>query len=149
MNLMSKHTRIPVMHFVPTETSPSVLQSFRDVFYVKFPPRESRKLSASLTWFGGRHDGLLLILPSLGTPHSLTPSPLCVHSIITVGVSPTKISQLLDKKLSIILRFPKYMSKAPKLGWMVDSGSLHLGYVPSPPSHHLLKIYLIIFIHIK
>lgn len=77
----------------------------------------------------------------LGTPPCLEPSPLCFHSIMTLESS-TNICQILDKEVSIILRFLKYVQRilsptAPETGLMVDSGSLHPGYIALPPSQHV------------
>lgn len=122
--------------FVLTETSSSLLQSssFRDCFPAN-----------TLTGRMGNSRCFLLLLretrwtngtpPSLGTPHALWPSSSCFCSIMTLGSSP--LSQILDKEVAVILRFPKYervfSASSPKTSHPLP----YTGILALPPSHHL------------
>ena len=108
MDLMSKHKPIPVIYFSHWTLLCSTGSSFRDS--AKFPHGEDRKLPLlpplvlrETPWADSNPPSL-----PLGTPPFLQPSPLCSHSRMALGSS-TNIFHILDKEVSTILRFLKYV----------------------------------------
>lgn len=108
MDLMSKHKPIPVIYLF--SLNPPLFQRLQLQGLCKIPSWRGQKTPAAPslgvegdTWTDSNPPSL-----PLGTPPFLQPSPLCSHSRMALGSS-TNIFHILDKEVSTILRFLKYV----------------------------------------